>query len=89
MGGRREANLAHRPGKILSNVRRLSLSPAVRSLCLRSPDTFLFLPLPTAYREKSRGIKEAMRRFTAKVTTEYRSAGTRAIDSERGMEISP
>lgn len=71
-------------------VHRLSLSPAIISLCLRSPDTFLFLPFLAAYRKKSRGIKEASpphphppRRVTAKVTMDIGERGpVRSIWSE-------
>lgn len=61
----------------------LSLSAAIISLCLRSPDTFLFLPLLTGHGMKSHCIKEVIPYFTAKVTMDIgEQAPIRSIWSE-------
>lgn len=61
----------------------LSLSSAIISLCLRSPDTFLFLPLLTGHRMKARCIIEVIPYFIAKVTMDIGEQGPiRSIWSE-------
>ena len=53
----------------------LSLSSAIISLCLRSPDTFLFLPPLTGHRTEPHCIKEVIPYFIAKVTTDIGEQG--------------
>lgn len=61
----------------------LSRSSVIISLCLRSPDTFLSLSLPTGHRMKFHCIKEVIPCFIAKVTTDIgEQAPLRSITSE-------
>lgn len=87
MGGLQATNLAHELANryicIENSGHFLSLSSAIISLCLRSADTFLFLPLLTGHRMKPHCIKEVIPHFIAKVTMDIGEQGPiRSIWSE-------